>query len=97
MIRLVRLIVAIACILLGAIVGALNTQSVLLDFGIASIRASLGLSVLGALLLGVLIGGTILAVGVVAPLRRRLRRAEHAQQGTTTRAPRTESRDMGGL
>ncbi len=79
--RLIRLIVAIACILLGAIVGALNTQSVLLDFGIASVRASLGLSVLVALLLGVLVGGTILAVGVVVPLRRRLRRAENAMRG----------------
>ncbi len=76
--RLIRLVVAIACILLGAVVGALNTQPVLLDLGIASVRASLGLSVLVALLLGVLVGGTILAVGVVAPLRRRLRRAESA-------------------
>ena len=84
--RLIRLIVAIACILLGAIVGALNTQPVLLDVGIASVRASLGLSVLVALLLGVLVGGTILAIGVVAPLRRRLRRAENA-----ARLPRTES------
>lgn len=84
--RLIRLIVAIACILLGAIVGALNTQPVLLDFGVASLRATLGLSVLGALLLGVLVGGTILAVGVVAPMRRRLRRAENA-----LRTPRKES------
>ena len=40
MTRLIRLVVAVACILLGAIVGALNTQSVLLDFGIASIRTT---------------------------------------------------------
>jgi hypothetical protein len=84
--RLIRLAVAIACILLGAIVGALNTQPVMLDFGIASVRASLGVSVLVALLLGVAVGGTILAIGVVAPLRRRLRRAESA-----ARAARTES------
>ena len=89
--RLIRLIVAIACLLLGALVGALNTQPVLLDLGIASVRASLGLSVLVALLLGVVVGGTILAVGVVAPLRRRLRRAEQAQQGANARAPRMES------
>lgn len=89
--RLIRLIVAIACILLGAIVGALNTQPVLLDFGIASVSASLGLSVLVALLLGVLVGGTILAIGVVAPLRGRLRRAEHALQSGAARLPRTES------
>ncbi len=89
--RLIRLIAAIACILLGAIVGALNTQPVLLDLGIAGIRASLGLSVLVALLLGVLLGGTILAVGVVAPMRRRLRRAEQALQNNVARASRTES------
>lgn len=76
--RLIRLVAAIACILLGAVVGALNTQPVVLDLGAASIRASLGLSVLVALLVGVVVGGTILAVGVVAPLRRRLRRAESA-------------------
>ena len=76
--RLIRLIVAIACILLGGLVGALNTQAVVLDLGFASVRASLGLSVLLALLLGVLAGGTLFAIGVVAPLRRRLRRAEYA-------------------
>jgi uncharacterized integral membrane protein len=76
--RLIRLIAAIACILLGAVVGALNTQSVVLDLGMATIRASLGLSVLVSLLLGVLLGGGILAMAVVAPLRRRLRRAEKA-------------------
>ncbi|HQW59503.1 lipopolysaccharide assembly protein LapA domain-containing protein [Thermomonas sp.] len=77
--RLIRLIIAVTCILLGAIVGALNTQPVLLDIGFASVRASLGLSVLVALLLGVVVGGGILAIGVVAPLRRRLRRAEQAR------------------
>ncbi len=76
--RLIRLLVAIACILLGGVIGALNTQPVLLDLGIASVRTSLGLSILVALLLGVVVGGTIVAVGVVAPLRRRLRRAESA-------------------
>ena len=70
--RLLRLIAAFACIVLGAIVGALNTQRVVLDLGFATIPTSLGLG----LLLGVLVGGTILAVGVIAPMRRRLRRAE---------------------
>lgn len=76
--RLIRLIAAIACILLGAIIGALNTQPVVLDLGMATIRASLGLSLLVALLLGVVLGGGILSIAVVAPLRRRLRRAENA-------------------
>ena len=73
--RLIRLAAALACILLGGVVGALNTEPVLLDLGIVSLRASLGLSILMALLLGVVVGGMILAIGVVAPLRHRLRRA----------------------
>lgn len=84
--RLIRLIAAIACILLGAIVGALNTQPIALDLGMVTIRASLGLSVLVALLLGVLVGGGILAVAVVAPLRRRLRRADTAARMTRNEA-----------
>jgi putative membrane protein len=76
--RLVRLIAAFACIVLGAVVGALNTQRVVLDLGFTTIPTSLGLGILLALLLGVLVGGTILAIGVVAPMRRRLRRAESA-------------------
>jgi len=76
--RLVRLIAAFACIVLGAIVGALNTQRVVLDLGFTTIPTSLGLGIMLALLLGVLVGGTILAIGVVAPMRRRLRRAESA-------------------
>ena len=76
--RLLRLIAAFACIVLGAVVGALNTQRVVLDLGFTTVPTSLGLGILLALLSGVLIGGTILAIGVVAPLRRRLRRAEAA-------------------
>ena len=74
--RLLRLIAAFACIVLGAIVGALNTQRVVLDLGLIRLPTSLGLGILLALVLGVLVGGTILAVGVIAPMRRRLRRAE---------------------
>jgi putative membrane protein len=88
--RLLRLIAAIACALLGAIVGGLNPQPVLLDLGIASLRASLGLSVLVALLLGVFVGGSVLAMGVVAPLRRRLRRAEQALRDRDARSARAE-------
>ena len=83
--RLVRLIAAFACIMLGAIVGALNTQRVVLDLGFTTVPTSLGLGILLALLLGVLVGGTILAIGVVAPMRRCLRRAE-----ASARLPRNE-------
>jgi len=79
-VRLIRLLAAFACLLLGGIVGALNTRPVVLDLGFAALRTSLGLAVLVALLLGVLVGGLLIAVSVVAPLRRRLRRAEAAMR-----------------
>ena len=64
---------ALGCILLGAVVGVLNPQPVNLDLGFASLQTSLGLAVLVALLLGVILGGAVLALAVVAPWRHRRR------------------------
>ena len=71
--RLIRLVAAIAFLLLGGVVGALNTQPVRLDLGVVQLDASLG--VLGLVLLasGMLLGAALIALGVVLPLRRRLR------------------------
>ena len=74
MARFFRYVVAIACLLAGAMVGALNPQPVVLDLGITTLHAGLGLSVLVALLVGVLVGGGSVVIGVVLPLRRRLQR-----------------------
>ena len=82
--RLTRTLAAVACLLLGAVVGALNPQPVALDLGFAVLRTSLGLCVLVALLVGVVAGGAVLAVSLVAPLRRRLRAAERARGRTNT-------------
>ncbi len=79
----IRFIAAIACLLAGGVVGALNPQSIVLDLGFATLRTSLGLGVLVALLLGVLVGGVLVAATVVAPLRQRLRRTEAARAPTT--------------
>lgn len=80
----IRFFAAVACLLTGGVVGALNPQPIALDLGFAALHTSLGLGVLVALLLGVLAGGLLVAVGVVAPLRQRLRRAE------AVRVPATE-------
>ena len=42
----IRFIAAIACLLAGGVVGALNPQSIVLDLGFATLRTSLGLGVL---------------------------------------------------
>lgn len=61
--RLVRLLIAVACILLGALVGALNVQPVVVNLGFAGIPANLGIALIVALLLGALLGGLAVAAG----------------------------------
>lgn len=77
--RLLRLFVALLCLAIGVAVGALNPQPVALDLGATTLRLPLGIAVLATLLLGVVIGGLILAVSVVLPLRQQLRRTRLAQ------------------
>jgi len=77
--RLIRLLAAIACLVAGIAVGALNPQPIALDLGFATLRASLGVAILAALLGGVVLGGLILTASVVLPLRQRLRRANAAK------------------
>lgn len=74
--RLLRLLVALSCVAAGIVVGALNPQSIVLDLGVMSLRATLGVALLVSLLIGVVVGGLVMTASVVLPLRQRLRRAE---------------------
>lgn len=82
--QMIRLLVAFACIALGAIVGALNRQVTTIDFGPLQVSTTLGVALLVALLLGVLLGGMAIAASVVLPLRRRLSRIERQRIPPTT-------------
>ncbi len=73
--RLIRALIALLCIAVGVVVGALNPQPVELDLGIAVLRGTLGVSLLVALLLGAVAGGLMLAASVILPMRQQLRRA----------------------
>ena len=73
--RLIRFLLAIVFLAVGLVVGALNPQPVVLDLGFGAWRATLGVSVLVALLVGVVVGGLVLSASVVLPLRQRLRKA----------------------
>lgn len=74
--RLFRFLVALTCVLVGAVVGALNRESVSIDFGIGVVTTNLGVALLVALLTGVLIGGAAISASLLLPQRRRLARAE---------------------
>src|SRR3546814_15140782 len=78
--RLIRFLIALLCIAAGVVVGALNPQPVSLDLGFTTLRGTLGVSMLIALLVGAIACGLVLAASVVVPLRQQLRRerARHA-------------------
>lgn len=78
--RLIRWLIALLCLAVGIVVGALNPQPVALDLGMATLHSTLGVSVLLSLLLGVIVGGLVLVASVVLPLRQRLRREARARQ-----------------
>ena len=69
--RLVRLLIALACLAMGIAIGGLNTQHVLLDLGVAQVPTTLGVAVIAALLIGVVVGGLALAVSTLMPRFRR--------------------------
>lgn len=74
--QFVRLIVAVACLALGAAIGALNRQTVAIDLGAVQPTTTLGVALIVALLAGVIIGGLAIAASVALPLRRQLTQAE---------------------
>ena len=74
--RFIRFLIAFACLAVGAIVGALNRQSVAIDFGVGSVPSTLGVVLILALLIGVAVGGLAVTASLVLPLRRRLARSE---------------------
>ena len=94
MIRPLRLIVALACLVAGIVVGALNPQRAVLDLGFTQVPVALGVLVLIALLVGVVLGGLALSASVVLPLRQRLRRAE--LDARNARASSSSSPSNGG-
>ena len=81
--RVLRLLVACLFLAAGALLGALNPQPVSIDFGPASLHAGLGVSLLGALLVGVAACGLLLSALVIVPMQLRLRRLQAAAGGAS--------------
>jgi lipopolysaccharide assembly protein A len=74
--RLFTLLLALAFAAAGIVFGALNPQSARIDLYWFSLPGSLGAMLLLALLGGAVLGGLAVLLGVVWPLRRRLRRVQ---------------------
>lgn len=82
-----RALIAIVFLAAGVVIGALNAQSAVIDLGIAKVQAGLGVILLMTLLAGVLLGGLAIAVSVVLPLRRELRRGRKAEPSSKETTP----------
>lgn len=91
--RLIRLLIAIACLAVGAILGALNRDAVSIDLAFAQVGTTLGVALISALLLGVLLGGLAITASVVLPLRNHLARVQRQPPP----APVTEGQGPGEM
>ncbi len=77
--RLLQLLLALLFVAAGVVFGALNPQTTMLDFYYLHQSVGVGVALLVALLIGALLGGMAISVGVVWPLRRKLRQAHKRQ------------------
>ncbi|MDH5833631.1 lipopolysaccharide assembly protein LapA domain-containing protein [Luteimonas kalidii] len=82
-----RILAALLFAAAGLVLGALNPQRVTLDLGIAGFDAGLGVMLLVALLLGALCAGLAMALGVVLPLRRQLKRVRAVEPAAPPHPP----------
>ncbi|MEE7558701.1 LapA family protein [Xanthomonas sp. Kuri4-2] len=73
--KIFRLLVMLAFLLVGLVIGALNSQPILIDFAFTSIPTSSGIAIIVALLAGVVIGAGLILLSVVIPLYSKLRQA----------------------
>ena len=69
--RLLRLLIALACLAAGVAIGGLNDQPVRLDLGFTILPTTLGVAVIVSVLVGVVIGGLALAASALRPRHRR--------------------------
>lgn len=83
--RILQALIALLFVAAGVLFGALNAQSIPIDFGLWQARSTTGVAILLALLGGVLLGGLAISAGVVWPLRRELRK--QSRRGAAAEAP----------
>ena len=65
--RLLRLLIALACLAAGVAIGGLNTDPVRVDLGIVQLSTTLGVAVIVSVLVGVVVGGVALAASRLRP------------------------------
>lgn len=81
--RLLIVLIVLLFAVLGVLFGALNADWVVYDLLFAHVRVPKGAALLAMLVLGWILGGLLVWLGVVQPLRYRLRRVQRQQDRRT--------------
>ena len=88
--NILRLLALLLFLAVGLVVGSLNSQRILLDFGLLEVVTTSGIAIVVALLAGVLLGGGLVVASTVLPLQARLRRACRVQAQPSAPASRPD-------
>jgi len=73
--KVFRLLVLLAVLILGLIIGAVNMTAMSINLLFTQLHTSVGVALIAALLVGVVVGAGLVLVSVVIPLYSQLRRA----------------------
>jgi len=96
--KVFRLLLMLAFLLVGLVIGALNSQPILIDFAFSSIATTSGVAIIVSLLAGVLIGGALVLAAMVVPLYSKLRLANKQAAAARVATPTVvEPRPLDGI
>jgi uncharacterized membrane protein YciS (DUF1049 family) len=84
--KIARLLILLVFLLAGLVIGSLNSQQIVINFGFTGIATTSGIAIIVALFAGVLIGASLLLATLVIPLYAKLRRANKAAVAANTPA-----------
>ena len=94
--NVVRLLILLAVLVAGLIIGALNSDKMVLSLGFTQITTTTGLAIIVALLSGAIIGGGIVLASLVIPLYAKLRKAQKAAPAVVVAPASTPSSTFDG-
>ena len=94
--RLLIVLLVLLFVALGAMFGALNSDWIDLDLYLRSVSAPKGASLLVALLIGWLLGGSVVWLARVPRLKRELRRARQSSAAPTDSQRKLPAKGVGG-
>lgn len=76
--KIARLLILLVFLLAGLVIGSLNSQQIVINFGFAGINTTSGIAIIVSLFAGVVIGAALVLATLVIPLYAKLRRANKA-------------------